>query len=199
VKDFWDKRYNEEGLAYGNLPNDFLKENFQLIPAGGSILCLAEGEGRNAIFLAQKNYEVSSVDFSATGIKKTIQRAGEAGVKIKTHLEDLNEFEMGINNWDAIISIFGHLPPEIRTSVHAKIIRALKPGGLFLMEAYVPEQLMFNSGGPKEISMMMSLEILEKELGALKPIIKRTCIRDIQEGKYHQGLSAVVQFVGKKI
>jgi ubiquinone/menaquinone biosynthesis C-methylase UbiE len=198
MKDFWDTRYSEDGYAYGLEPNDFLKENYKQIQAGGRVLCLSEGEGRNAIFLAHQGLDVTAVDISEVGLNKAKERAKKEGVNLTTFLADLENFEFGENSWDGLISIFGHLPPSLRSKVHSKIFPSLKKNGIFLLEAYTPEQLLLKTGGPKDESMMLTLSIVEKELSKLNPAIKRTCVRDIQEGKYHSGPSAVLQYLGKK-
>jgi SAM-dependent methyltransferase len=198
MKDFWNQRYLEEGLAYGEEANDFLKDNWNLISPSGKILCLSEGEGRNAIFLAKLGFDVTAIDISSVGLDKASARARSEQVKLTTEVADLNDYEMGENKWDAVISIFGHLPKDIRIKVHSNVMRSLKFKGIYLLEAYTPEQLLLKTGGPKECSMMLDLSNIDSELTLLEPIIKRTCIREIREGKYHQGLSAVVQYVGKK-
>jgi 2-polyprenyl-3-methyl-5-hydroxy-6-metoxy-1,4-benzoquinol methylase len=198
MKDFWNQRYGEEGWAYGLGPNSFLEENWKELPKNGKILCLSEGEGRNAIFLAHMGFSVTMVDISSVGLMKAKKRAQDENVSLETVEADLAEFDLGVEAWDGIVSIFGHLPSQLRKNVHEKIVKSLKPGGVFLFEAYTPEQLLLKTGGPKDPDMMMSLSIIETELHALSPLIKRSCIRDIQEGKYHQGLSAVVQFIGRK-
>lgn len=198
MKDFWNERYAEEGFAYGVEPNDFLKDNFLHFPKDGKILCLSEGEGRNALFLAKNGFEVTAVDISEVGLKKAMIRAKEENLSLKTILSDLETFGFGNETWDGIISIFGHLPPKIRQRVHQNIYPSLKTNGVFLFEAYTPEQLLFKTGGPKDESMFLTKTIIESELSELNPVIFRTCVREIQEGKYHSGLSAVVQFLGKK-
>lgn len=198
MKEFWDSRYSEEGFAYGLEANDFLKSHYTELPSGGRVLCLSEGEGRNAIFLAHQGFDVTAVDISEIGLKKAQDRAKKEEVKLSTIHADLESFDFGLECWDGIISIFGHLPQAIRTKVHEKIYPALKINGVFLIEAYTPEQLLFKTGGPKDESMMLTLSIVGDELTKLTPIIKRTCLRDIQEGKYHSGLSAVIQYLGKK-
>ncbi|MFP5385118.1 MAG: class I SAM-dependent methyltransferase [Bacteriovoracia bacterium] len=198
MKDFWNTRYAEYDSVYGTSPNDFLRDQVHCLPQQGKILCLAEGEGRNALFLAQNGFIVTAVDFSEKAIEKLQRRSKELNLSIQTVVADLNDFEMGSSEWDGIVSIFGHLPPRTRKIVHGKIVRALKPEGVFLMEAYCPEQLLLKTGGPKEEDMFMTLDIINEELSDLKPQIKRTCIREINEGLFHNGLSAVVQFIGSK-
>jgi 2-polyprenyl-3-methyl-5-hydroxy-6-metoxy-1,4-benzoquinol methylase len=198
MKDFWDARYSEDGFAYGVEANDFLKSTYSEISPGGKVLCLSEGEGRNAIFLAQQGFDVTAIDLSSVGLKKAQERANNEGIKLTTIVTDVNDFDFGFESWDGIISIFGHLPSNIRTKVHEKIFPSLKKDGVYIFEAYTPEQLLLKTGGPKDESMMLTLSIVDKELFQLSPSIKRTCVRDIQEGKYHRGLSAVLQYLGKK-
>jgi SAM-dependent methyltransferase len=199
MENFWDKRYSEEEYAYGEGPNNFLQAEETIFPRHSAILCLSEGEGRNAVYLAQKGHNVTAMDFSAVGMKKAAERARRENVKLTTIVADLKEFDMGDKKWDGIISIFGHLPPDLRMKVHKDVLKALKPGGLFLLEAYTPEQLMLKTGGPQDENMMLTLEKLTLELGGLETIIKRTCIREIHEGRFHNGFSAVVQFIGRKV
>ncbi len=199
MSNFWDERFSEEGLAYGENANDFLKDKYNLFKSGGNILCIAEGEGRNAIFLAQKGFHVTSMDQSRIGIEKMIKRAQELNLSLKTHVSDLSDFNFGENHWDGVVSIFGHLPEELRKKVHSKIIKSLKPHGLFLFEAYTPKQLEFGTGGPKDISMLLTEEIIKSELSALKTIHLSNVIRDIFEGKYHTGKSSVIQYIGEKV
>src|SRR5690606_27890566 len=125
MKELWNNRYQEKDI-FGTEANSFLQEHVEALPKKGKILCLAEGEGRNAIFLAQKGFDVTAVDFSQVGLKHAEERAQEEGVLLTTIVADLKDYSFGENKWDAIISIFGHLPPEIRQVVHKKIPRALK-------------------------------------------------------------------------
>jgi SAM-dependent methyltransferase len=198
MKDFWNQRFKEEGFAYGLNPNDFLKDNINVFKKHGDLLCIAEGEGRNAIFLAQNHFQVTTVDQSEVGIEKTLLRAKNLNLAVTGITSDLADFDFGENRWDGIISIFGHLPPDLRKEVHQKIFKSLKSGGKFLFEAYTPRQLEFNTGGPKDINMMITEEIIQKELGDFTILFLNNTIRDIQEGKYHHGLSSVIQFIGEK-
>jgi SAM-dependent methyltransferase len=198
MQNFWNNRYAEEGFSYGKEANDFLKANISRFPAQSKILCLAEGEGRNAIFLAQKGFHVTAVDFSEVGMKKASQWARELNLSLETMTANLATFELGEGVWDGIISIFGHLPSEIRTPLHQRIIRALKPKGIFLMEAYTPDQLQLGTGGPKDLSLFMTSAIIKQDFSELETICLEEKKRCIEEGKYHNGESAVVQFIGRK-
>lgn len=195
---FWDERYSEDGYAYGKEPNDFLRENFGLFSPDANILCIAEGEGRNALFLAKQGFHVTSVDQSEVGIKKTIERANAENIKLHAIVANLENFEFGEQKWDGIVSIFGHLPPALRKKVHEKIYKSLKENGIFLFEAYTPNQIKFGTGGPKDPDMCLTKEIVQEELNQFKTLKMEEKERHISEGKYHQGQSAVLQFIGKK-
>lgn len=201
MKDFWDQRYSESGFAYGTEPNEFLVAEYRRIPLGGEVLCLAEGEGRNAAFLAAQGYSVTAVDQSAVGLEKAAALAEQNGNSIKTIVADLAEFDILPLSWDGIVSISAHLPPAIRHKVHSQIGAGLKPGGVFLLEAYNEKHLeMEGIGGPPlhQREMFMSLSELEKELTGLQLPIKRELERDFNEGRYHRGPSSVVQMIATK-
>ena len=197
----WDQRYSEAEYVFGTEPNDFLKEVFHRIPSGGRVLCLAEGESRNAVFLAEQGYEVTAIDLSEVGLKKALKLASDKGVHITTQVADLAEYDFGNQQWDGIVSISVHLPDTIRQQVHAQIEPALKHGGVFILEAYTYEQTkMAGIGGPdaSQKDRFMSLAKLQMELAALHEVIGIEKHRNLSEGKRHKGLSAVVQFVGYK-
>lgn len=198
----WDQRYAEPGFAYGKEANQFLQVEYLRIPSGGKVLCLAEGEGRNAVFLAQQGYKVTAIDLSEVGLNKALKLASENGVHISTQVADLADYSFGEQQWDGIVSISAHTPEEIRQRVHAQIAPALKQGGVFILEAYTYQQAtMKGIGGPpsSQKEMFMPLEKLQVELAELNEVIGIEKQRIISEGKFHQGLSAVVQFVGKKV
>ena len=197
----WNERYNESEYIFGIEPNDFLRDNFSKIPIGGSVLCLAEGEGRNAVFLAQQGYQVTAMDLSDVGLNKALQLARDRGVDIITQVADLADYEFGEAKWDGIVAIWAHLPKAVRQRVYAQIAPALKPNGVFILEAYIEQQLNMNAvGGPTATQQERfgSLAVLRSELAELEEITGIEKSRMISEGKRHQGLSAVVQFIAKK-
>jgi SAM-dependent methyltransferase len=191
----WDNEYNTDQYVYGKTPNDFLKEHYSAIPRG-KVLLLAEGEGRNAVFLARQGYAVTAVDISSVGLEKATNLAAENGVDIEVICEDLAVFDFGENIWDGIVSISCHLPPELRQDVFRRIERGLKSSGVFFLEGYRPEQLEYNSGGPPVAEMMTSKETLIKELPGLRFSHLKELERDVHEGVNHHGLAAVVQAIG---
>ncbi len=124
----WDERFGSDGYLYGTEPNDFLRHHVEVLPPG-QIMCLAEGQGRNAVFLAGRGYEVSSVDLSAAGVDKTLALAEARGVTVNATVADLADVDLGTNRWSAIVSIFAHVPPAVRADVHRRVADALIPGG----------------------------------------------------------------------
>jgi len=192
---FWDERFRGDELVYGREPNDFLRAEARRIPPG-PILCLAEGEGRNAVFLASLGHEVTAVDFSTEGLRKAERLARESGVELSLVHADLATYEPDEGVYVGIVSIFAHTPRAVRQRVHSWVPRALAPGGVFLLEAYTPAQLAFGTGGPKDPSFLMSLEALRDELAPLDLAIAREVEREIHEGSLHGGRSATVQILG---
>ena len=194
---FWDDRYRADEYAYGREPNEFLVEQAARIPRG-PILCLAEGEGRNAVFLAGLGHEVTAVDFSPEALRKTERLAREHNVKVTTVRADLAAYEVDAESYIGIVSIFAHLPPPVRMQVHAWVPGALLPGGVFILEAYRPEQLELNTGGPRDPSLLMTLDGLKDELAPLTIEVGRDAERQIHEGAFHSGWSATVQVVAAR-
>lgn len=195
----WDERYAGDDYVYGTEPNDYLKAQVELFARGARVLCLAEGEGRNAVFLAEQGLDVVAVDASAVGLAKAERLAQARGVSIETQTVDLADIDLGQGQWDGIVSIFCHLPPNVRQALHQKVFDALKPGGLLVLEAYRPEQLLFKTGGPPRAEWMMTAEQLQEELAPLQFEQLQEMDRPIHEGHGHTGLGAVVQAVCIKI
>ena len=194
----WNERYNEPGFAYGTEPNEFLAAMVSRLPSGGRVLCLAAGEGRNAVFLARQGFEVHAVDASEVGVEKTRALAAESGVVVTAQQADLRHFPLGEACWDGIISIFCHLPPDLRRDVHTRAVSALAPGGALLLEAYNRTQLTYGTGGPPVEAMLMTKEGLQDELSGLSLEHLEAVERQVVEGRYHTGLAAVVQVIGRR-
>jgi SAM-dependent methyltransferase len=193
----WDERYSAEGYVYGTEPNGFLAAKADLLPAG-RVLCLGEGEGRNAVWLAEQGFEVTAVDASAVGLHKARALAAERGVRISTVNADLADFAIEPAVWDGIVSIFCHLPAALRAEVHRRCVAGLRSGGVLLLEAYTPDQVGRGTGGPPTAELMMDAETLRLELAGLEFLELSETEREIHEGVFHNGLGAVVQLVGRK-
>jgi SAM-dependent methyltransferase len=194
-KEEWNQRYSGSEYKYGIDPNVFLASMADRIPSG-RVLCLADGEGRNGVFLAGLGYDVTSVDQSDVGLAKAVRLAGERGVHINPVVADLSEFRIEHDYWSGIVSIFCHLSPPLRKKIHRAVVAGLTDGGVFILEAYTPRQLLFKTGGPPVAELMMTLENLREELCGLRLEVAREIDRDTREGSCHSGKGAVVQVVG---
>ena len=193
----WDERYSAEEYAYGTKPNEFLAEHINHIPTG-KVLSLAEGEGRNAIFLAKQGYSVTAVDASLVGLNKARKLAEENGVVVEFIHADLADYDPGENKWDGIISIFCPLPSSLRKQLHKKVVAGLKINGVFLLEAYTPDQLKHGTGGGSSADVMQSKESVGHELAGLTFRHLIELERDVMEGVYHTGIGAVVQAIASR-
>lgn len=197
MKAFWNERYNEAQYAYGTEPNDFLKS--QPLGAGLKVLCLAEGEGRNGVYLAGLGNDVSCIDYSEEGLKKTSQLAAQNGVEVSCICADLGEMNLVENSWDVIVAIFAHLPTQVKSHIWPQIFSALKPGGKLIMEVYDQEQLRFGTGGPQHPDLLYSIDELEELLGNRFDQIQMSKVyREVHEGTYHNGASATLQVLATK-
>ena len=195
----WDVRYAEPGYAYGTAPNDFLASVAARLPPG-RVLCLAEGQGRNAVFLAERGHAAVAVDQSAVGMARARALAAARGVAIETVVADLAAFPIEEGAWDAVVSIFAHVPPEVRRPLHRRVAAGLRPGGALVLEAYTPAQAGRGTGGPPPgaEALMMTAEGLRGELDGLRFEILREVERAVVEGRYHTGTGAVVQVLAFK-
>ena len=196
--EFWDERFQDGEYMYGTQVNDFLQEEACLIPKNARVLMLAEGEGRNAVYLAEQGCHVRGVDFSAKGREKALKLANERNVEIEYELADLTCYPMGNSEWDAIVSIFCHLHETDRPKLYQSVKEALKPGGLFIQEVYNQEQLEYRTGGPSEVSYLGSLTELANVFEDLEIVFARDTVREIHEGNFHVGSSSVTQFIARK-
>jgi 2-polyprenyl-3-methyl-5-hydroxy-6-metoxy-1,4-benzoquinol methylase len=198
MKDFWDKRYAESEFAYGALPNEFLKEQLQNFSAG-KILFVCEGEGRNAVYAAIQQWNVEAFDLSAEGKKKALQLAEQNNVTINYQVKDATTIQYPENSFDCIALIYAHFPETIRKSIHKKVMNWLKLNGYVIIEAFNPNQLKNTSGGPKDLSMLYTKEIMADDFKDLMFQQISTETIELNEEKYHIGKADVIRFIGKKI
>jgi len=197
MKQFWNKRYDEDVFAYGTAPNQFLKDAIHYIPQG-NILFVAEGEGRNAVFAAKKGLKVSAFDYSESGQQKALSLAQMHNVTIDYLVSDVLALPYEKESFDGLVLIFAHFPAEIRKHAHLKLLELLKPGGKIIFEAFEKEQLNYTSGGPKDIDMLFSEEEVKNEFPAISFDSLSTEKIVLDEGLFHQGEGVVVRFIGTK-
>ena len=197
TRDFWNEKYANTDYAYGTEPNEFLVSAVAKLKRGET-LSLAEGEGRNAVWLAQQGFTVSSIEQSEKGVAKTLRLALQRGVIVMAERGELETFNIQPNSWDLMVSIYAHTPQELRRKLHRQVVAGLKPGGVFILEAYTPAQIPNNTGGPKDASLMQTAELLRSELHGLVFDHLEEIERDVVEGSLHTGTAHVVQLVAHR-
>ncbi len=195
--DKWDERYGINECAYGKEPNLFLKENFKNIPKG-NVLCVADGEGRNGVWLAKNGYNVTSMDFSPKAIDKINRLAQENNVLIKAICADLLNYDFGKNRYDGIVSIFAHFRVDDMNKLHHKYFDALKPNGVFFIEVFAKEQLPFKTGGPKDISLLYDTKDIQNSFPTGKIELLKKDVVYLHEGDMHDGKAVVVRAIVRK-
>jgi 2-polyprenyl-3-methyl-5-hydroxy-6-metoxy-1,4-benzoquinol methylase len=195
MSDMWNKRYAQDEYVYGIQANEFFKEELAKLDAG-KILFPGEGEGRNAVFAALKDWEVVAFDASSEAKKKAEKLATENNVKIDYSISTIEDFDDEENSFDAIVLIFVH--PVNRELCHKKLVRYLKPGGKIIIEGFTKEQLANSSGGPKNQAMLFSKEELIADFKELKDLNITESETVLNEGTFHQGKASVIRLFGTK-
>ena len=198
MNDFWNERFGQKEYVYGTIPNVFFKSEIDKIKPAGKILLPAEGEGRNAVYAATQGWDVVAFDPSSEGRKKALALAEKNKVTIEYLLESYQTIDFAPESFDVICLCFAHMPAEMRTLWHRKLLSYLKPDGILLLEAFSEAQLGRDSGGPQNIDMLFSKEKLEHDFRSLHKITITETERMLGEGSFHRGLGALIQVVGKK-
>ncbi len=198
----WDERYSKQAFAYGEQPNDYLKEQLEKLPAG-TILFPAEGEGRNAVFAAMNGWKVSAFDISKEGKKKAQQLAIKNHVEIEYQVGLLEELSYTDEQFDAIALIYAHFPATIKSDYHKKLNLLLRKGGMLIFEAFSKKHLEYIArnekvGGPKEIDMLFSIEEIRADFPDFDIIELTEKEIELNEGEFHSGTGSVIRFVGRK-
>ena len=192
---FWDERFAEEGFAYGEEPNGFLREQLDR-HTPGSLLLPAEGEGRNAVWAATRGWEVLAFDTSTVGRDKALATARRKGVEIAYELRSVAEPMHDLEaRFDAVGLVFMHLPAEVRRMAHQRVARCLRPGGTLILEAFSTEQLKRGTGGPRDLGLLYTTTHLEKDFAALEIHTLENCDVELDEGRYHLGVASVVRML----
>jgi SAM-dependent methyltransferase len=199
---FWDQRYRRDDYAFGQAPNQHLRAQCWRLPAESRVLLPADGEGRNGVYLAGLGHRVTSVDISPLGSAKAQALAAERGVTMDVITADLETWTWPVAAYDAVASIFFHLPPAPRRLVHRAMAAALKPGGVLILEAYHPDQLplkaQFGSGGPGDVTLLYDEPALVADFEGLAVTELMTGLVTLAEGPLHTGPAAVIRAVLQK-
>lgn len=195
----WEARFKEPGYHFGTEPNAFLKSKADLLKPGQKALSIADGEGRNGVFLAGLGLDVLAIDFSPSALAKSQALAKERGVTLRTERADLETWKWPVAAYDVIVGIFFQfLVPASRTRVFADIKRALKPGGLVLIEGYGLKQLEYKTGGPGVPNQLYTKPMLQEAFGDFASLEIAEYDAMLSEGDRHVGMSALVDLVGRK-
>ena len=195
----WNTRYAIRDYLFGTSPNAFLKAETRRLKPGSLVLALADGEGRNGVFLAEKGMKVHSVDFADNAIAKARRLAAARNVDMQIEKADVLNWDWPVSRYDALIAIFIQFAaPDERAKLFGNMKRAVKPGGLILMEGYGPKQMDYKTGGPGISERLSTVEILEKHFsdGEIVDLVEYDC--EIEEGKRHSGMSALIDLVAQK-
>jgi SAM-dependent methyltransferase len=198
----WNERFSGEAYVYGTAPNDYLRVCATRLEPNARVLCLGEGEGRNAVFLAALGHRVTMVDLSETGLSKAARLAAAQGVSVEHVHADLLDYAPPAEVFDAVVSIFCHLTARVRQAAHTRAALALGPGGLWIQEAYTPRQLTFRTGGPPTAALLYTPELLRGDLEASGVSFEvercEEVTREVYESTLHAGRSAVVQVFARR-
>jgi len=197
--DRWQQRFAAPGYLFGTAPNAFLKSQDGLLRKGAKALAIADGEGRNGVFLAEQGLDVLSVDYSPVAQEKAKALARERGVSLRFELGDMTNWRWPPAEFDVVAAIFVQFatPPQ-RTQMFAGIKHTLKPGGLLLMQGYRPKQLDYKTGGPSDVTRLYTRDMLEAAFGDFSSLDIREHDDEIAEGSGHAGMSALIDLVGRK-
>jgi SAM-dependent methyltransferase len=195
----WESRFDKPEYEFGKAPNEFLARCKPLLPKSGRALAVADGEGRNGVWLAEQGLDVVSTDFSPSAQKKGRALAAERSVSVSFEQADMHTWSYPDAAFDVVIEIFTQVStPAERPLKWAGIRRALKPGGLLILEGYSPKQLEYGTGGPKVVENLYTRAMLEKEFGDFQDLKIEEEEREMREGTAHAGMSAVVHLTGRK-
>ena len=196
----WDARYAGSHFHYGTEPNAWLRSNGWRFPARGRALAIADGEGRNGVWMAQQGLDVTSLDQSGEGLAKARSLAAQRGVNLDTVQADLADWQWPSSAYDVVASIFVHLPDALRRRTHAAIVETLRPGGLLVLEAFTPLQvaLQRESGGPRDPALLYTEELLRGDFAPLQVLDLLSGETVLDEGPGHRGIGNVVRLLARR-
>lgn len=194
----WDDRYAGEAFLFGTDPADFLVAQASRLPEAARVLCVADGEGRNSVYLAGLGHDVTAFDESSVGVAKARALAEKAGVLIDFHVAGVDDWDWS-ERFDAVVAIFIQFaPPEMRTRMFARMAQAIRPGGFLLLHGYAPRQVGYGTGGPPHAENMYTKEILRAAFDGFDILRLEDYDAEIDEGPGHSGTSALVDLVARK-
>jgi len=193
---FWNERYQAHETVYGLLPNVFFKHCIDTL-ASGKLLLPAEGEGRNALYAAKQGWDVMAFDYSKVAKEKALKMAQVQELTISYQNTDFLSFQAEPASMDAVALIYAHMPPEIRSEFHHKVAYWVKQGGHVILEAFNPLQMELQSGGPKDVSMLYTPEMLKNDFpeSDWEIVVLETVETELSEGPFHEGKAQVIRLL----
>jgi 2-polyprenyl-3-methyl-5-hydroxy-6-metoxy-1,4-benzoquinol methylase len=198
--DFWNKRFNTPDYIFGKAPNEYLQAQAWLhLKKGDSVLCVADGEGRNSVWLAKQGMRVDAFDLSEIALSKAVALATEEAVQVQFSLASSDTWEWEQNQYDAVVGIFIQFAdPVMRARLFAQMISTLRPGGLLIIQGYTPKQLEFKTGGPSILEHLYTEDLIHDLISDLKIIDLCVYEKMLSEGPKHTGMSALLGLVARK-
>lgn len=195
----WNDRFAKEAYVFGTEPNEWLRRHASVWSAASKILCVADGEGRNSVWLAKQGHHVDAFDISDVGVAKAKRLAMDCGVSVNFALAGCDEFAWPKKHYDGVAAVFVQFAdPELRTRMFANIIECLKPGGTLVLVGYTPKQLEYGTGGPSVLSHLYTPEMLREAFNELDIKVLEAYEPELTEGDGHKGRSAVIGFVATR-
>jgi SAM-dependent methyltransferase len=195
----WNQRFAAAEYVFGTAPNAFLAAHAGLFKAGQRALCVADGEGRNSVWLAEQGLEVTAFDFSPVALDKARRLAAGRGVSVRYELASVEDWRWRAGEFDVVVAIFiQFVVPAARRVLFERMSASLAPGGLLLVEGYTPAQLKYGTGGPKQVDQLYTEELLRQAFGSLEIVELKAYEAELDEGTRHRGMSAVIDLVARK-
>jgi SAM-dependent methyltransferase len=195
----WNRRFSETGYLFGTEPNTWLHDHAWLWEAGERVLSVADGEGRNSVWLAQQGLTVDAFDISEVGVRKARDFARVTGVKVNFAVADIASLQWPEGLYDGVVAIFIQFAePELRARIFRGMVQALKPGGRVVLQGYTPQQVEYRTGGPPFASHMYTPELLREAFAGLEIIALKEYEAELAEGTGHKGRSALIGMVARK-
>lgn len=194
----WNKRFSSDEFIFGTEPNEWLREQAHIWQPGQRVLCVADGEGRNSVWLAQQGLQVDAYDIADAGVAKARQLADSKGVSVNYTVADCDSFPYGEGVYDGVAAIFVQFAdPAMRERLFAHIRRCLKPGGTLILQGYTPKQLDYKTGGPPVLSHLYTEAMLREAFAGFEVLALREYEEQLTEGSQHKGMSALIGLVAR--